>query len=709
MSCPPGNTLLHRAFARVIILSILSAAAVWASPIVPSFERFHQGAPSAEGGALLYSELGCASCHGNNTPAPRRQGPNLVTVSERAQPEWIIAFLKNPSDTRTGSSMPRLLDRIPGNTEEAATDLTHYLTSLNPTLNSAALGNPKTKPKSALHANAERGGDLFRNRGCAACHPTSDEPPAPAFLSRLPVLNKKYSLASLASFLESPATHRPDARMPAIPLSSQDAFDIAAHLLDFRTSDPRQAVTISPMKLDPVRVQRGAAHFKQLQCNACHSQTRESDEPLTTIRNTARGCLSATPTPAPQFNLTDAQRMSLAMYIDNPKRALPTQEARWRHTAQALNCTQCHAIDRIGGPSPETAPHFTGDESIGDTGRIPPPLTRIGAKLQPSWMQGVLEGSNRKRPYIHTQMPVYQAIAKNLTQLANEGTAADTTSPPPAQDTRDAGRILLGSHGGMNCITCHQWNNRPSLGIQAIDLYDSGKRLQTAWLRDYLRNPASYRPNTLMPALWPADKSAIPLLGGDSAAQINSVLAFLKHPEGNPPGLPSENSSAFEIIPKERPVIQRTFLKDVGAHAILVGFPTGFHLAFDGLSGTPALIWRGRFFDAYSTWYSRQAPFESPLSKEIAQWPKALSAPTSLSQSFRGYRTDKAGNPTFLVTRDGVDLEETFTADTHGIHRIIRATNGRIPSTFTHPEKIERVEIADVQTNTRHFHYVWTP
>jgi hypothetical protein len=236
----------------------------------------------------------------------------------------------------------------------------------------------------------------------------------------------------------------------------------------------------------------------------------------------------------------------------------------------------------------------------------------------------------------------------------------------------------------MNCITCHRWNDRPSLGIQAIDLHDTGKRLQNAWLRDYLRNPAAYRPNTLMPALWPAEKSAIPLLNGSSTAQITAVLAFLQKPEGEPPGLPTTDSSAFEIVPKDRPVIQRTFLEGVGPHAILVGFPAGFHLAFDGLSGTPALLWKGRFFDAYSTWFSRQAPFESPLSKEVAQWSKNSEAGDPPTKSFQG-------------------------ADSKGIHRIIRAVNGPLPASFTHPEMLTPVDVRDVPADTRHFHYLWTP
>ena len=62
-----------------------------------------------------------------------------------------------------------------------------------------------------------------------------------------------------------------------------------------------------------------------------------------------------------------------------------------------------------------------------------------------------------------------------------------------------------------------------------------------------------------------------------------------------------EEDRAFEITPKERPVLLRTFMKGVGTHAIAVEYPEGIHAAFDALKVRFALAWRGRFLDAEST------------------------------------------------------------------------------------------------------------
>jgi cytochrome c553 len=689
---------LSRSALRILLLAFLCGAAL-AAPIVPAVSRSHAASSSPEVGALLYSELACAACHGNPTPAPARQGPDLSLLADRAKPEWIIEFLKAPSSLRPGTSMPAMLHRIPGNPHEIATDLAHYLSSLRPP--------QKTKPKSALHANAERGGDLFRHRGCAACHPTENTP-APG-LSPFPDLSRKYSLLSLAAFLESPDKARPDNRMPSLSLTPQDSLDIAAHLVGFRTSDPRQADKLLPLSPEPDRVARGADQFRRLGCSACHGAATNATPANIPLANPSAGCLNNAATNAPRFDLALEQIRALQAYLRAPASTLSDEPARWRHTAEALNCTACHAIDHIGGPTAQTIPYFTGDEALGDTGRFPPPLTKVGSKLQPPWMEGVLSGKNRKRPYIHTQMPVYANQAKQLTRIATAGSPPIPFPQPPNQTLHDAGRTLLGSQGGVNCITCHRWEGRPSLGIQAIDLHDSGQRLRRDWLGNYLKNPNAYRPNTLMPALWPTEQSSVPLLDAKSAAQIDAVLDFLERPEGLPPGLPDTTSAAFEIIPKDRPVIQRTFLKDGGAHAILVGFPAGFHLAFDGLSGTPVMLWKGRFFDAYSTWFSRQAPFESPLSEDIARW-EALPTPTAPNTSgFRGYKIDASGNPTFLVTRDGLPLEETYFADATGMHRIIRSHSGKPSSKAIHPAKVNVVEVQENATTTQHFHYLWRP
>ena len=125
-----------------------------AEPFVTGFERFHADQPTAEGGRLLFNELGCANCHGGEPVLPARRGPNLTGVTERVQAEWLRTFLANPSAARTGTTMPHLL---PANDQAAVDAVVHYLGSLKPKTTS--------RSKSPRIVNAARGRELFHSLG----------------------------------------------------------------------------------------------------------------------------------------------------------------------------------------------------------------------------------------------------------------------------------------------------------------------------------------------------------------------------------------------------------------------------------------------------------------------------------------------------------------------------------------------------------------
>jgi hypothetical protein len=195
-------------------------------------------------------------------------------------------------------------------------------------------------------------------------------------------------------------------------------------------------------------------------------------------------------------------------------------------------------------------------------------------------------------------MPQFGAAVADLPKLLG---VADARAPSKFEGGDDtAGRKLLGTQGGAGCITCHRWGDRPSLGIQGPDISNLAARLQEGWLRECLIDPAGYRPGTLMPSFWPRGKSFNPaILGGDTDKQIAAIFKFAESANGEPEGFPQNRNGEFEIVPKDRPVVQRAWVDGVSVRAILVGFPTGVHLAYDGEQGGPGLASKGRFFDAY--------------------------------------------------------------------------------------------------------------
>ena len=679
---------------RVAIL--LGAAALGAEPLITGFERFHAATPSAEGGRLLYNELGCVNCHGGDTGLPALRGPALATVTQRVRSEWLRKFVADPASVHPGAVMPQVLAKAEDKTLVA---IEHYLASLKPKAASKAAAK-------IMHVNGGRGGELFNTLGCVACHapgkdfiPAEGVPKASEFTHRsvgFGDLKAKYSLDSLGAFILDPLKVRTDGRMPKIVMDRQDAIDIAGYLLEFQGSDGRLDNPIEGTAADKALAIAGRKAVISAQCAACHELPKDAAAKPFALKKTEGGCLDAGHVKGPRYALSEAQRASLKLFLAKKDEAASPKLAA-DLTLQALNCVACHERDGKGGPDAARKPYFQGDHNLGDTGRYPPPLTGVGGKLRPEWLAKVLAGENRVRPYLKTKMPQYGGATAELGKLLGFADARIALKFEGGDDT--AGRKLMGTQGGAGCITCHRWGDRPSLGIQGPDLSNIAARLQEGWLREYLINPAAYRPGTLMPSFWPAGKSFNPsILGGDTDKQIASIFKFVESANGEPEGFPQNRNGEFEIVPKDRPVVQRAFTDGVGVRAILVGFPTGVHLAYDGDKGGPGLAWKGRFFDAYLTWYSRFPTFEKPIGEQVVAWPKPIGR-------FLGYRLDAKGNPTFLNEQGGVKVEEAYEGIENGLRRTVTwAPTPDFKPTITHPAGM----IVDMKESSTEGHRVFT-
>ncbi|MGI9240037.1 MAG: hypothetical protein ACR2RV_04510 [Verrucomicrobiales bacterium] len=632
-------------------------AGALAEPHVSAVDRF-----PAISGQLLYSGLGCGTCHGG----ARATGPSLADLSSRVDHAWVMDFLADPGHAR----MPAMFEALPEpGRSQAISDVTAWLGTLGDGLTFAV----------QRHSDAERGSALYHEIGCVACHaPTADFKPVRTISPDavpMPDLQKKTSLLALQHFLSNTGEYRTDQRMPQFPLSNQEALDIAAHLLDFQSSDPREAAVLRPWPRAGVEaIARGRALVEKLDCAACHTLPGIESQAVTRIENGAGKCLTGEG--GVRYNLGEEQRSALASFLKEDVLAAPGDAHRAGSLLGRLNCYACHERGGIGGPTRETALSFVGDPALGDAGRIPPPLDGVAHKLLPGVLTAVLanQEGTRVRPYLKTRMPVYSdrsggGWAEFLTGEDDPGELAGPDLPEIAKvDDLAAGRRLLGVDGGMSCITCHRWGDQPSLGIPGIDISSLDRRIRPEWFRHYLLDPSSYRHGTLMPAFWPAgDSSNQEVLDGDTEKQIGAIWAFIRDGESVPEGYPDDRPGQFELVPDGRPIIQRTFMEGVGTHAILVGFPGGINLAYDAEKGEPRLLWRGRFFDAYGTWFSRFAPFEKPLGEAVRRFGENPDG-----RRFVGYELDQAGNPTFLLRIGDESFEEHFAVKDGVLIRTVR-------------------------------------
>ena len=493
---------------------LLGAVTLGAEPLVTGFDRFHATSPSAEGGRLLYNELGCVNCHGGETGLPVMRGPALATVTQRVRSEWLRKFVADPASVHPGAVMPQVLAKADVQTLVA---IEHYLASLKPK------GATKAAAK-IMHVNGGRGGELFNTLGCVACHapgkefvPPDGAPKASEFTHRsvgFGDLKAKYSLDSLGSFILDPLKVRTDGRMPRTTMDRQDAIDIAGYLLEFQGSDGRIDQPVVSVAADKNLAIVGRKAVVAAQCAACHDLPKDAVAKPVVLKKNVGGCLDADHAKGPRYELSEAQRASLKLFLAKKDEAASPKLAA-DLTLHALNCVACHERDGKGGPDAARKPYFQGDHNLGDTGRYPPPLTGVGGKLRPEWLAKVLAprvepkaadlftshfkaDATLVRPYLKTKMPQFGAATADLAKLLGVADARPPLKFEGGDDT--AGRKLMGTQGGAGCITCHRWGDRPSLGIQGPDLSNIAARLQEGWLREYLINPAAYRAGTLMPS-----------------------------------------------------------------------------------------------------------------------------------------------------------------------------------------------------------------
>lgn len=228
---------------------------------------------------------------------------------------------------------------------------------------------------------------------------------------------------------------------------------------------------------------------------------------------------------------------------------------------------------------------------------------------------------------------------------------------------------------GLGCISCHNLYGAKSLGIPAIDLATVPDRIQPSWFKKYLLDPAELRPGTRMPTFFENGKSTLTkVFRGNANQQIEAIWVYLREIDQTRLPVGMEDNENYELVPTDKPIILRTFMKDVGTHAIAVGYPEGVHIAFDALNCRLSIAWRGKFIDAESTWSDRFSPQAKPLNEKYKLSSPGMPieiAPGSSNEvgvdfRFKGYRLDDAGIPTFLysLTANGevVSIEEKISA-----------------------------------------------
>jgi mono/diheme cytochrome c family protein len=616
-------------------------------------------------GLVLLSELNCTSCHQSDSKLPmRRGGPVLSGITQRFSTDHLLRFIGQPQVVKPGTVMPDVLGHLTDEERgKVAGAIGQYLI-LSPDAGSA--------PPAINQGDIEKGRKLYSTIGCLACHGPDQEA---ARQVPLGLLAEKYHLPSLVEFLKNPLRHRPNGRMPDLRLTHFEALDLATYLLGNPTIWPK-------ISLSGQAREAGRRYFTQFGCAQCHDRSPTGGvkhRPLAELR-TDHGCLSNQRGSWPDYGLNQSQISALKLAVRSHAEPLsPRQEIDLRLTQ--LNCIACHQRGDLGGVSEILDAHFTGtDPNLGDQGRIPPPLTGVGAKLKPDWMRKILVHGESARPYLNTRMPKFGAA--EVEPLIKLFARVDELEAPPIDRVKDAklakneGMKLAGSRGGLNCVACHTFRLESAAPIKALDLTTMTDRLQEGWFHQYLRHPQRYQPLTIMPSFWPDGKAALTnVLDGNAGRQIDALWQYLSYGRNvrAPAGIARE---PLELAVGSEAVMLRRNYPGIGKRGIGVGYPAGVNLSFDAGQARLASIWQGGFIEASAAWRGQGSGAVRPLSREVIRFPAGAAFaklddlksawPTNEARQlpglqFRGYTLDKLQRPTFSYELDGNLITDQFT------------------------------------------------
>ncbi len=435
---------------------------------------------------------------------------------------------------------------------------------------------------------------------------------------------------------------------------------------------------LKKFELDPERVTRGRLQFVQLGCAHCHDdlQLTSPSAPSLVDLNLSKGCLSQATGPWPKFNLSLDQKKWITEALPPIKPPTLTEQQRLHKSLVTFNCIACHERTQLGGIATERKGFFTGSQgALGDQGRLPPPLSQVGAKLKPEAIAEVLLHGKRHRNYVDASMPHFgEANVSHLVELFGKVDTLEKAPIPQVTQNlefKNQGWEMVGSEG-LNCIACHEFNGQKSGEVSALDLVSVTARLKKNWFHLYMRDPARFHPTVIMPSYWPDGQSTRPKsFGGDPAQQIEAVWLYLE--DGGRAKKPSGLSrQSKELRVSDVAEIYRG-RSSIGYRGIAVGYPERLNLVFDSEEMALRQLWKGDFvntdFGSFSPrgtdsiLFPSGIPFHRLKSME-ENWPykgkKRYPFPQDHGYQFRGYQLDLQRRPTFLYVYGDISVEDFF-------------------------------------------------
>jgi cytochrome c2 len=364
-------------------------------------------------GKTLFAESRCITCHtvdgkGNGS------APELGKIGSRATRGWLIAFLRDPHAFYPQTRMPQY-----GFSDSDVRDVVAYFEDELRDFDAPATILDPVRVNQTL---AERGGKVFKNAGCFACHSTTGKE-AERFGPDLDGIGDRRAIsldfgrrtdlprtleAWLSAKISDPRSFAAGLKMPTFAFDAGQRRAIVTALLSMPARPVPEAYRNAPLQQASL-LPAGAigAMVSRYRCLSCHQLgTRGGDTstaPLTfegskvnrdwlakylTVPYSIRPLLPER-MPVLKMQQADAEKLADAIetwYVDaaipeDPYAGRPTSDhdaAEGARLYATFGCRSCHII-------------------AGNGGYYGPPLSDTHARLKPGWVFYFLQNPQRWR------------------------------------------------------------------------------------------------------------------------------------------------------------------------------------------------------------------------------------------------------------------------------------------------------------------------
>jgi mono/diheme cytochrome c family protein len=376
-------------------LSVQKAKAVWPYKIDARVVAAWSKNPELiSQGELRFRQMFCSTCHslavtraGETKLIGGDIGPELTKVGSKVNPDWLIAWLRDPQGYLPHTRMPRY-----GWSDEDLYKVTQYISTK---LTDSDLLTSVTQLGQPTEQEIQLGHRLFLEKGCASCHSIDGLNPQRDFGPDLSAVGGKnaselefgaakipHNLVSyIQAKLQDPASVNPAARMPQYNWNQSDLDAITTALLSMKgapATSALQNLVVARKKAAFHPTGSFAEVYERYKCYTCHKfngyggdlapeLTYEGSRAqrqwmLDFLKNpqTLRPTLILR---MPQFNMSDKDASTLADYMTmvlqhpaaNPasvdsKQFTPAMAALGKQLYEVkYQCQACHTIGGTGG------------------------------------------------------------------------------------------------------------------------------------------------------------------------------------------------------------------------------------------------------------------------------------------------------------------------------------------------------------------------